>query len=500
MFGIPTFTILLGLVLNVSGGKILGIFHIPGYSHSIIPQLIVDRLAKRGHEITTISSYPINLSNNHHRNIQISVNLSENIVMRELTGLENKSVLTKLKFLLNIGITVNENCLNHTSVQNLLSSNEHFDLVILDWTLSEAMLGFAHHFKAPIVLISTIGSTLFSNKVTTNPSPYSYVSNLFVNSIGNMIFLERVVNTLSSIALEVNEYFHNEPAQDLQLHQYFPDTPSLQDLMVNVSLVLLNSHLTTESIRPYVPNMIQVAGLQIQSLKPLPEELQTFMDDAHEGFIYFSLGGNINSTRLPRNKLKVIIETFKKLPLKVVWKLESNIFDLPPNIKVEKWIPQHDVLAHPNLKVFLTHGGLFSTIEAIYHKVPMVGIPCYLDQRGNIKYGIHRGYSIMIELDKLTKKNLYNAVMDVATNRKYKENIKKYSSWLRDQPISPVNLTLFWTEYVLRHKGTAYLQTDAAKLKWYQYFLLDIVLFLMGITFVLCYVVFKIGIVLRNVF
>jgi glucuronosyltransferase len=34
---------------------------------------------------------------------------------------------------------------------------------------------------------------------------------------------------------------------------------------------------------------------------------------------------------------------------------------------------------------------------------------------------------------------------------------------------------VFWTEYVIRHKGAAHMRSAALDLTWYQYFLLDVI-------------------------
>lgn len=38
---------------------------------------------------------------------------------------------------------------------------------------------------------------------------------------------------------------------------------------------------------------------------------------------------------------------------------------------------------HPNVKLFFTHGGALSTQEALYHGVPIVVMPSFLDQKSN---------------------------------------------------------------------------------------------------------------------
>lgn len=41
--------------------------------------------------------------------------------------------------------------------------------------------------------------------------------------------------------------------------------------------------------------------------------------------------------------------------------------------------------AHPNMKLFISHGGLLGITEAVYEGIPVLGIPVFGDQWANIK-------------------------------------------------------------------------------------------------------------------
>jgi glucuronosyltransferase len=45
----------------------------------------------------------------------------------------------------------------------------------------------------------------------------------------------------------------------------------------------------------------------------------------------------------------------------------------------------------------------------------------------------------------------------------------------RDQPLTPLERAVFWTEYVIRHKGAPHTHSAVLDLTWYQYFLLDVI-------------------------
>lgn len=54
------------------------------------------------------------------------------------------------------------------------------------------------------------------------------------------------------------------------------------------------------------------------------------------------------------------------------------------------------------------------------------------------------------------------------------EATKQRSLQYHDQPQLPIEKAVFWTEYVMRHKGAKHMRSAGADLKWYQLNLLDV--------------------------
>lgn len=262
--------------------------------------------------------------------------------------------------------------------------------------------------------------------------------------------------------------------------------------------MLVNGHLSQGPIRPYVPAMVEVGGLQIKpESDPLPivsrlihylsckaylrlsKELQKWLDGASEGAIFFSFGSNARTTFLPEEKVELIMKVFSRLKQRVIMKWDSDLMDgIPKNVMIGKWLPQDDILAHKNVKVFISHCGLGSIVESKYHGVPIVGIPIFGDQEGNVNMIVKEGWAFIVDFSSLTELSLSNGINEVLKNPKYSEAAHRVSQMFRDRPMNARDTAVYWIEYVIRHRGAPHLQYPAVHLNFWQKNSIDVIAFL----------------------
>jgi len=67
------------------------------------------------------------------------------------------------------------------------------------------------------------------------------------------------------------------------------------------------------------------------------------------------------------------------------------------------------------------------------------------------------------------------------------------STIFHDRPMSALDTAVYWVEYVIRHKGAHHLRTAAVKLKWYQYLLIDVILFIITTLLLIMYICYFIA-------
>lgn len=196
-----------------------------------------------------------------------------------------------------------------------------------------------------------------------------------------------------------------------------PKYRSYEDSVKNISLTLINDYFAEGYARPLVPASVEIRGIQVnENSKDLPKGIQHFLDSATQGAIFFSFGTNVNKNLISEEKFKIFLKVFGKLKQKVIMKWDDEIQDQPENVFVSKWLPQTDILAHPNIKLFISHCGLGGLVESKFLGIPVLAFPLFADQFTNARDVVKEGRAIELDLATLNDKILFDSINEMLEN------------------------------------------------------------------------------------
>ncbi|XP_067839517.1 UDP-glucuronosyltransferase 2A2-like [Heptranchias perlo] len=306
------------------------------------------------------------------------------------------------------------------------------------------------------------------------PAPPSYVPAVMSEFSDKMTFTERFQNIFYLLMLDwTSMQFWSQ--WDSYYSEALGEPTTFCEIMGKADIWLIRTYWDFEFPRPLLPNFIFVGGLHCRPANPLPPEMEEFVQSSGEhGIVVFSLGATVKN--LTAEKANLIAEALGQIPQKVLWRYTGERpKTLASNTKLYEWLPQNDLLGHPKTRVFITHGGTNGIYEAIYHGVPMIGIPLFADQPDNMVHMKAKGVAVALNFITLKSQDLVDALNAVINDSRYKENAVKLSKIQRDQPISPLERAVFWIEFVMRHGGAKHLRPAAHSLTWYQYHCLDVI-------------------------
>ncbi|XP_004681311.1 PREDICTED: UDP-glucuronosyltransferase 2B17-like isoform X3 [Condylura cristata] len=266
---------------------------------------------------------------------------------------------------------------------------------------------------------------------------------------------------------------------------------TLAETMGKAEMWLIRTYWDFEFPRPFLPNFEFVGGLHCKPAKPLPKEMEEFAQSSGEnGIVVFTLGSMV--TNMSEERANVVASALAQIPQKVLWRFDGKRpATLGANTRLYQWIPQNDLLGHPKTKVFITHGGTNGIYEAIYHGVPMVGVPLFADQPDNIAHMMAKGAAVSVDFHTMSSTDLLNALKKVLNDPSYKENVMKLSRIHHDQPMKPLDRAVSWIEFVMRNKGAKHLRPASHDLSWAQLHSLDVIGFLLACVVTAVYVITK---------
>jgi polyene glycosyltransferase len=154
---------------------------------------------------------------------------------------------------------------------------------------------------------------------------------------------------------------------------------------------------------PNIPDNLRMLGAMIPrdtGTEVTGDDLARWLD-SHESVVYAGFG---TIMRLAPQQIQAILDVAVRLGPErhVLWKLPPSLQhllpgDLPPNLRVESWVPsQLAVLAHPHVRVFFNHGGDNAIHEGLHFGKPQLVMPFWMDNLDNAARVVDSGAGLAV--------------------------------------------------------------------------------------------------------
>ncbi|NWI17050.1 UD18 glucuronosyltransferase, partial [Crypturellus soui] len=262
------------------GGKLL-VVPMDG-SHWLSMKQVVEKLTERGHEVVviipevswqlgktptyTVKTYSVSYTLEHLDNIFHDYLTTH---LKDLPFPQN--ALAQYRSSISVFDTFFSQCKglfgNKEIVQYLNQSN--FDAILTDpISMCGAVVG--NYFSIPSIFFMRGFPCGLHYTANQCPNPVSYVPRLFTFNSDRMTFFERVENALVAI-LELGycKGFYSEAVRFTS--ELLQRDVTLLELLSSASIWLLRFDYVFEYVRPVMPNMIFIGGINCAEKKPLPK-------------------------------------------------------------------------------------------------------------------------------------------------------------------------------------------------------------------------------------
>ncbi|XP_063535792.1 UDP-glycosyltransferase UGT5-like isoform X2 [Cydia strobilella] len=434
--------------------RILIVVPTPSISHQVEFRPIAQELAKR-HRVVILTTDPAfpdqappNLTEIDLHDISYSLWIDR--LLKTATGKQN-NLNTGWQMAMDVMLEIFPKQMKSEAVKKVFEKEKQFDLVIAEaWT--RPPLALSHVFKAPVILMSSLGGTDEQYQLMGAPvNPLLYPDTPRTR-LYNLTLWEKVTEMYNRYLLRRLTMSYQEK-EDVMLRDLFgKDTPALEELKNNVELLMVNIDPVFEGYRPVPPNVIHLGSLNCVPAKDLPQDLKSWMDSSKHGVIYMSFGTNTDPSLLPPERMAIFSRVFEKLPYDVLWKWKEPPAGLPANVRTSAWLPQSDLLRHKKVVLFITQAGLQSTDEALRAGVPLLAFPMLGDQWFNAEQYERLGVGRRMELLSFTDDQLRENIEEIIKDQGYRTRSKLLSEEMQDRSESSLERAVWWIERTLRRR------------------------------------------------
>uniref|UniRef100_A0AC35TG87 Glucuronosyltransferase n=1 Tax=Rhabditophanes sp. KR3021 TaxID=114890 RepID=A0AC35TG87_9BILA len=247
--------------------------------------------------------------------------------------------------------------------------------------------------------------------------------------------------------------------------------------------------------QPVLSKILELGGFNIKPANALNKEWEDILH-LRKNTILISFGSVAKAYLLPDKCKKNLKAVFKAMPeTTFIFKYEKDdmIEEGVSNVMyINSWLPQVDLLNHPQLDGFVSHGGLNSLVESANFGKALVLIPLFGDQPRNAEAAKALGIGMPLSKFDLDNFDIVKHTFEEVFTKsdKYKLNALRIREVLRNQPINKTDLFLKHVDFAAKYGSQKMLQMIGTDQNFVQKNNLDIYGLLLVVVFSFVYLIF----------
>ncbi|GMT25398.1 hypothetical protein PFISCL1PPCAC_16695, partial [Pristionchus fissidentatus] len=446
------------------------------YSHVAFNGHIAEQLMERGHRVTMVLSSVDNTvrcnGSSRAEIIRAHVGIPNGLLTRSLwqnpgpyedSSPLNPAILAKLLRVSSIFVRACSELAKNVELISYLKSKK-FDVGLVEQYDSCGFgLFTALRIPSTVWLSATAVYRLQPETLGVN-YPLSYVPELFAHVDDRMSLLGKMENVLVATVTELVSTFYSR-AEETKVFKrlgVLPAASSLQEISRRSHSIVLNAMPLFDVPMPVSTQILHVGGITVPDTTnyELDQSWSSVVDARNDGFVLVTFGAIAKTREMPWAMADSFKAAFAAFPnLTFIVKDESipkgQLYRSSSNVVRTQWLPQLALMAQPQFRAIITHGGWSSILESIYAERPMILMPLFGDHAKNSQVVRAKKVGLLIDKMRVTPTVLIDAIQEIIYQPEYKLNCVKYARMLKDSaPRSQSDLMEFTVRRAAKMAGS----------------------------------------------
>lgn len=197
--------------------------------------------------------------------------------------------------------------------------------------------------------------------------------------------------------------------------------------------IIVGTSFGIELPRPLPAHIHMVGPIFSKTMQPLSDSLRDWLEADSETLVIYMAFGTL--VTLNAWQARELVEGLTASGIKVLWSLpesqRSLLPKVPDSFRIEAFVPQQSVLAHPRVMAFVSHCGMNGINEALYYGKPILALPFFGDQHYNAARLVDLGVALKLNKISFDHSEVRRKLHQILEHQSYRDHATQISTALK---------------------------------------------------------------------